>query len=245
MADSKENKSRRDAQVERLRNKYPDKSFEDDEEIFAQISDDYDDYDRRLSEYDERERKLSDFYFSDPRAARLMTEWSNGDDPAISLLRILGKDDLLAALDDPEKQEEIRKANKEFAEKVKKEAEYEDTYNNNLQQSLADLEALASSEGLSDDDIDSAMESLIEICRDFILGKFTPDTVRMILKAKNHDEDVRNAREEGEIAGKNQKVSEKLRKAKDGDGTIPLQGKPGASPAPKKGMSVFDLARMA
>ena len=44
MADNNEVKSRRDQHLDRLRSKYPDKKFEDDEEIYGQISDDYDTY---------------------------------------------------------------------------------------------------------------------------------------------------------------------------------------------------------
>lgn len=39
-------KSKRDLAMERIKAKYPDKSFDDDEAFFGQINDDYDDYDK-------------------------------------------------------------------------------------------------------------------------------------------------------------------------------------------------------
>ena len=45
MADNKEVKSKRDLFSDRMKGKYPDKQFDDDEALFGQINDDYDDYD--------------------------------------------------------------------------------------------------------------------------------------------------------------------------------------------------------
>lgn len=56
MADNKEVKSKRDLFSDRMKGKYPDKQFDDDEALFGQINDDYDDYDKRLGEY-QGERK--------------------------------------------------------------------------------------------------------------------------------------------------------------------------------------------
>ena len=50
-------KSRRDSFSERLQSKYPDREFADDEALFGQISDDYDEYDDALqSIYDNRNK---------------------------------------------------------------------------------------------------------------------------------------------------------------------------------------------
>lgn len=243
MADTKENKSRRDAHIERLRKKYPDKAFADDEEIFSQISDDYDDYDRRLGESAKREQAFSDMFTSDPRSARLMMDWKNGDDPAVALIRIYGKDYLLDAINDPEKLDEIAKANKEFAERIKKETQYEEEYKQNLTQTLKGLESYVQQNGISDDDLDAAMQRLTEICRDYILGKVSPETVEMLMKGINHDSDVAAASQEGEIAGRNARIEETLRKPQS-DGTVPLGGK-NAAPPRKKTPSIFDIAAQA
>jgi len=66
--------SKRDRQLSRLREKYPDKKFEDDEEIYGQIGEDYDNYEKELGGYREREKALSDMFASDPRSAGLVTE---------------------------------------------------------------------------------------------------------------------------------------------------------------------------
>lgn len=54
-------KSNRERYTDRLKAKYPDKEFADDEALFAQINDEYDGLDKELSGYKEREKALSIF----------------------------------------------------------------------------------------------------------------------------------------------------------------------------------------
>jgi hypothetical protein len=119
MAENNEVKSSRERFAERIKTKYPDKEFAGDEEIFAQINDDYDAYDGELSEYQKREKELYDLFSESPTSASFLTEWKNGGDPVVMMIRKYG-DDFKAALDDEEKQEEIAAANKEYAERIAK-----------------------------------------------------------------------------------------------------------------------------
>lgn len=226
MPDTEAVKSKRDLTLERLRERYPEESFEDDDEIFGRINDDFGQYDQELAGYKEREGKFSDMFTSDPRSARLMMSWKDGVDPAVALIRLYGQD-IKDAIDDPEKQEAIAEANKEYMERVAKEREYEVEYKSNLAESLKLLEKEQHARGLSDDQIDDAMSWFIGVAKDAMMGKFSPETIEMIIKAQNYDNDVAQAGEEGEVRGKNAKVTEKLRKPTRGDGTAQLDGKNG------------------
>ena len=175
MPKNTEVKSNRDRYMERLKTKYPDKEFADDEALFGQTNDDYDSYDNELSGYREREKALSDLFASNPRSAAFLTDWRKGEDPIIGMVRKFG-DDFKAALEDPEKQEALAAANKEFAERIAQEKEYEGEYQKNLNETLTPLETMQQDEGLSDEDIDSAMDFLVGIVRDGIMGKFTRES---------------------------------------------------------------------
>lgn len=223
-------KSKRDLALERLQGKYPGEQFDDDEQIFARINDDYDKYDKELAGYKEREGKFSDMFTSDPRSARLMMAWKNGDDPAVALMRLYGED-IKEAIDDPEKQEAIAEANREYMERVSKEKEYEDAHSSNLVESLRILEEIQAEKGLTDEQVDDAMAWLIGVAKDAMLGKFSRETIEMAVKAQNYDNDVAMASEEGEVRGRNAKVTEKLRKSTRGDGTPQLDGKNGGGRA--------------
>lgn len=241
MPDNNTVKSKRDVAMERMRAKYPDKSFDDDEAFFGQINDDYDDYDKRLSESQSREEAFSNMFTTNPKSARLMMEWKNGNDPVAALIRIYGKEDILAAIDDPERLEAIEQANKDFADKVAKNDEYEAQYEKNLPASLQAIENWAAEKGVSDDDIDKAVTALSKLCGDFILGKIAPEAIEMMLKAQNYDADIEQAQMEGEVAGRNAKIEEKLRKGKKGDGTVTLDGKNGkTNNQPKKDLGALE-----
>lgn len=245
MADTNEVKSRRDQHLERLRKKYPEKKFEDDEEIYGQISDDYDNYEAELEGYRAREKSLSDMFAADPRSAQFLTDMHNGTDPVISLVRNFGVE-IKDVLDDPEMQDKIAEANKEYIERVAKSKKLDEEYEKNMGSTLETLRQFQSERGMSDEQIDKLFEHLLGIVRDGVMGKFSTETLDMASKALNYDADVATAGEEGEIAGRNAKIVEKLRKSKKGDGTAPIGGKNGQGAAPtRKEQSMFDLAKEA
>ena len=227
---------------ERMKGKYPDKDFEDDELLFGQVSDDYDNYEQELSGYKEREGKFADMFSSDPRSATFLTNWKNGGDPAVELVRQFGTD-IKEAIDDPEKLDAITEANKEFVERVAKAKELDDLYKTNITESLSMLDSYQQENGLTDEEIDSAMGLLITIVKDGVMGKFTKESLDLAFKALNHDADVENAGYEGEVRGKNGKVVEKLRKEQSGDGIPQMGGKNGSAGTPsRRRSSIFEMA---
>lgn len=241
MPDNNPVKSKRDTALERMRTKYPDRSFDDDEAIFGQINEDYEDYDKRLNDYGEREKAFSDMFLKDKRSARIVMDWKNGVDPIANLIRLYGKDELSAAIEDPERLQAIEDANKEWADNVAKSEEYEKEYDKNLPESLKNLEEWAQKNGRSDDEVDEVMNSLAQISKDFIMGIFKTETLDMISKALNYDTATEEARMEGEVAGRNAKIDEKLRKGKRGDGTPQLDGKSGGTEGkPKRDLGALD-----
>ncbi|MCD8281875.1 MAG: hypothetical protein LUC22_01330 [Prevotella sp.] len=216
-------KTKREALQERLRGKYPDKSFDDDEEIYGAVNDDYDaadkeraDWAEREKGYKDREQGLVDMMDADPRSAMFLDKWRHGGDPSVELVRQYGME-IKDAIDDPERLKEIEAANKEYLERVTEGKKLEEQYAKNLKKSIEDINALQQQEGLSDDEVNEGMTTIITIIKDGVLGKITPETLQMVFKAVNHDDDVAQAQREGEVAGRNAKITERLRQAK-GDG---------------------------
>ncbi len=233
MPDSKPIQTNRDKYAERIKTKYPDKEYADDEALWGQVNDDYDGYDKEISEYRDREKSLSDLFTSDPRSAAFLTNWRKGGNPAVELVRMYG-DDFVEELQDPDKQEELAQASKDFAERVAKEKEFDKLYQDNIKETLSTLEKIQSEEGKTDEDIDNAMEFLVNIVKDGIMGKFSKESIHMAFNAINHDSDVEIASQEGEVKGRNEKIEEKLRKRKKNDGTASLDGKNGGNSIPRE-----------
>lgn len=244
MSETAKVKDNKERYTERLKKKYPDRNFDDDEALFAQVNDDYDSYDEELENYKSNEKALADLFVADPKSAAFITRWSKGGDPVEVLIELYG-DDFRDALDDPEKLKGITEANKKFAEKVAKEKEYEAAYNQNIEETKTNIDIVQKQEGLSDDDIDKAMEFLVGVMTDGILGKFSVETITMAVKAINHDDDVAMADREGEVRGRNEKIVEKIKKSQESDGITNLSGAGAPIPMEKKKKSIFDLAREA
>ena len=238
------NKTKRELFSERMKSKYPDREFADDEELFGQINSDYDDYDNQLSGYKDREGKLTEMFSADPRSASFLMSWKEGGDPVTEFVRRFGTE-IKERIDDPEWQEQLAAANKEYVERVAKEKEYEEMYNKNLDESKAMLAEMQKENGLSDEQVDEAFNLLLGIIRDGVLGKFSRETMDMAMKAINHDADVETAAYEGEVRGRNTKIDEKLRKQKQGDALAHLDGKNNGVQQQRKRQSIFDLARSA
>ena len=230
MAENATVKNNREKFAERMKNKYPDRSFDDDESLFGQINDDYDGYEQEANGYKEREKAFSDLFTSDPRSAAFLTSWRKGGNPAIELVRMFG-DDFLEELKDPARQEELAKASQEYAERVAKEKDFDEQYQKNIEATLKTLEAMQEEAGWSDEQVDQAMEFLVGIMKDGILGKFSRESIMMAFKAINHDANVKEAAHEGEVKGRNAKIDEKLRKSSHNDGTANLNGRNGGGNA--------------
>lgn len=183
-------------------------------------------------------------FATDPRATSFLMEWKDGSDPVVALVRTFGKD-IVDAADDPARQEEIAKANREYIERVNKSKELDNEYETNLQESLQTLADAQKQNGWSDEQIDNAFQQLFQIVDDAVMGKFSPETLQLVMNAQNYNQDIATAQQEGEVKGRNAKIEEKLRKAKSGDGTPQLNGKNGKVQRSPTQQSIFALASQA
>ena len=194
----------------------------------------------------EREKSLSNMFRENPQAAFILNDMREGKDPVTSLVRRLGiqvKD----VMDDPAMQDKIEEANKEYLDRLAKSKQLDEEYERNMDTTLnKTLPDYQQQNGLSDEQIDAIGAAWVQIIREGIMGILSPETITLIANALNHDADVANAQEEGEVAGRNAKIMEKMRNSKKGDGITNLNGRNGTpSQKANKKQSVFDLAREA
>jgi hypothetical protein len=242
MAEDKQVKSKRDQFGERLKKKYPNKEYADDEALFGQINDDYDEYDNKLNGYAERENKLVDMFNKDRNSAQFITDMAQGKDPWVSLINRIGIDGVKELLEDPSNMDKFAASNKEYVDRMAKQKGLEEEWKKNMQTTLAMLEQKQKELGLTDEQIDAASDWIKEVTNDAVIGIIKPETIDMALKAINHDADIEQASAEGEIRGKNAKVEATLRKPQRTDGVPKLAGSNNA-PAPQKSKgSIFDIA---
>lgn len=229
--------------TDRLRKRNPDSAYETDDDLLAGIDGEFDTMDSDYADLNNNVTAITDMFNSDPRSAAFLVDWKKGEDPVVGLIRRFGTD-MVERLEDPDIAEQIAEANKQYLERIQQSKELDEQYSKNLEQTMADIDKLQSEEGISDDEIDEVWEFLKGIVEDGIVGKFSIDTIRMAMKAINHDNDVSMANREGEVRGRNQKITEKLRTREKGDGLGNIEGANG-SVEKRKAQNIFDLAQEA
>lgn len=215
-------KSKKDITIERMKGKYPDANFEDEEVLYSRINDDYDAFDKEIGAYKEREKTLTDMFTADPRSANFLMNWRGGGDPIVEMIRMLGVEGLQDALEDPQRMDEIAEANKEYLERVAKSNAFEEEYKKNLAVSLDKIEKMQG----DDEEIDNAVTWLIKVGRDASMGIVNPDDVEMAIKALTFEKATSEAEHVGEVRGRNANIEEKLKMKAKGDGTAHLDGRP-------------------
>lgn len=227
-------KSKRDLFSERMSGRYPDKDFSDDEALFGQISDDYDDYDNKIKGYQAREKEILDMFNSDERSAAFLADWKKGQSPWTAFIRKFGKAGLEELVNNEEKQAEFEEAEKEYLANAAKSKELEAEREANIEATQAIVDEWEKKHGLESGTVDNLLAVASAIADDAFMGIVKEETLDMLLKAMNYEKDLAEAASEAEIRGKNAKIDEKLRTRKANDGTVALDGKTGTTMTPKR-----------
>ncbi len=222
-----------------MKDKYPDVNFDDDENLFGRINDDFDGFDNLIKDYKDRESKLAALFSDDPRSAEFLMNWMRGENPMVQLVKTFGTMGLKNMLEDENMLEEVAKANTEYLQKVAKAQELEEQFEKNIEQSLKDVETLNESE----EDIDNAVNWITRLVTEAQMGIYKPENIQMAIKAINYDRNLEEVAYEAEIRGRNAKIEEKMRQL--GDGTPQLGSRNiKVKTTPKQG-SIFDIAQEA
>ena len=194
--------------ITRMKTRYPEDDFTDEEVLFGKANADYDENEKSLEQYRKDEKILSDLFTSDPRSAAFLSSWKSGEDPVVLMIERFG-DDFRVALDDPEKADKIKEAQKKYLDRIANEKKLDQEFEGNLKKSLEDLEKYAKDNGLSEDQVEGMYKKLSGIAGDYVSGIITADTWDMVRKAMSHDEDVAVAAQEAEVKAKNAKSSQR------------------------------------
>lgn len=215
----------RGAMRDHLKSRYADKDWESatDDEMDEQSIKDYDELRGRMAERDKADEAMGKLFSENGQAASFLMGMANGEDFLVNLQKNFGAD-IVEAMQNPDKLEELSKANKEFQQKVAKNKELQAAWEQNMATSLENIAAKQEELGLSDEDVEKGMDKLADIVNEYNNGNLSMETIQMFLKAENHDADVAAASREGEVKGRNANIEEKLRKSRKENGSVPNLG---------------------
>lgn len=203
----------RDRIKERYTAKYPEKNYdaEDsagalDDDIIAELEA----YDAEIEGYRANDRQIKELFNSDPRSGRFLVSWAaGGGNPIQYLLDIFGPD-LVEALESEEGRAKVVESTNKWLERKAAEEAGEAERMANYEASINELVAFAEEKGLSDEQAAEVWGKVNQIGFDVIEGKYSRESYEMVYNAMNYTSDVETARKEGEVAGRNARIEERL-----------------------------------
>lgn len=218
---------------------YPDIDMNDEEAYFGALNDRNDQYDKdkaRLSELEDSQVKFGQALDADPRLAELFLEMTKPGGKPLDYLISNYAEAFADLVNDPDN-DEYRKALAdkiaENAEAIKSREQAEAEAEQNIGPTLDALNKVATEESLSDEQVSKAFELALTFAQGMEKGQIDEDMWRTLIKGVAYDSAVEQARDEGEAAGRNQRIREKLRTERPS--TMNLQGGGGQSSMSSRG----------
>ncbi len=211
--EEQEVKSKRDLLYDRMKGKYPDREFEDDEGLYGATLEDMDGYDEQLARQQEVDQQLTDKFENDPQFASYFMGALSGENPITNLIAHYG-DQFKDALEDPEIADELAQAHEEHLSKLGKEKELNEQFESNMEATLALVDEIQSEGEFTDDQMNEAFNSIFENANKIIMGELTRDMLETYLKGLKYDDDVAGAAETARVGERNKKIEAKKKDLK-------------------------------
>ncbi len=210
-------KSNRDTFMERYKADYPDDNFEDEEAMYGRMNERNADYDR-LRTNDDNFRKLVNEH---PEYGGMVTDMMEGRNFIESFLGRFSKDDIMAAYDDPEVAKKLADAQADYLKGQEDSKKLKEEGDANIQNSINELNVYCEENGIDEQGATELWGKALDFAGNALKGIFTKELFDLVNKGMNHDQDVEEARQEGEIAGHNAKVQTQLAKGAGPQGLPP------------------------
>lgn len=209
----------------RLRSRKADREFADDDDdaVFGAINDDYDEDNAELEGYRADAEKWNKFLGSDYKANDFMSSWMENGSPVYAMIDEYGED-IVADITNPDNKEKVKEHEAKRLERIAKEKELEDEYNNNIETSKALVQSMKETGQYTPEQIDGAIDSIKESFMKFLTGMIDESMIVNAIKANGYDEDKANAAAEAEVKGRNAAIGKEFNKRKTATDGIPALG---------------------
>lgn len=241
-------KSGNDTFRERFKTRFPDVNIDDEEAYYGALNGEFD----RIEKSDAAQKELGELLAKDPRSAGFLMVLRKGGNPVEYLIEQYGED-FRDALNDEEKAKEFAAA---FAKNVEKRAESDrlrELAESNRQSMLDALDEAQKDGSFSDEDAAKAFEYLYAdegLLDRILVNDIKKEDWMMLMKAAKYDDMIKEnevkvteAREEGEIAGRNANIDIQKRKrsqVKAMPTNVPSNGSVKTAPKKDKFLAMLD-----
>jgi hypothetical protein len=210
-ADAAPVKSGRDSFRERFASRFPDVNADDEDAYYGALNGELD----RLDASDKAQKELGEVLARDGRSAGFLMVLKNGGNPMEYLIEQYGED-FRDALNDEEKAKEFADAFARHAEKRAESDKLRVQADENMQAMIDALDAAQADGSFGDEDAVKAFEYLYAdggLLDRILVNDIKKEDWMMLMKAAKYDDmvaeneaKVAEAREEGEVAGRNANI---------------------------------------
>lgn len=225
----------RDRYRSRYKEMYPDLDMDNEDAFYESANANLDE----LENYRKHNAELIGTFSNNKAFASMLMAAKNGEDPYEWMASNLGAD-ISELLSNPEYAKKISEAAKKFNESQSQGEASRKEYEANVQNTLAELQRIQQETGWDNEKCYALASRVYDIIDQGLKGLITEETFRMVMNGMNYDEDVKNARSEGEVAGRNAKITEQLKKETKPEGMPPsLSSSKGQSAQPQRKKKSF------
>jgi len=160
---------------------------------------------------------IMDALDAEPVLAKIIQDIVNGATFREAVARHIDPEDLVASEEDPDY--EAWSKNKELRiSELNKRKEFEETMSKNREMTAREIRDFATEQGMVEEQAIEFLGKVDELFSNVYAGLIDRKTLAFLKKAIDADQMVEEARQEGEIAGRNAKITEKIAPSKVGDG---------------------------
>ncbi len=225
----------RELLAERMSKQYPSLQFDDDGALFDALEE-YDAYrEARYERLANDQGKLSKLFIANPRLGAFISDVVGGEDVLVACVRYFGRD-MLDCAGDEVLMNKVRKANDEYMARMSRFNELDAQMRENLQRSTRSMERFKAEKRMSDEDFERYLDRVYHLCNHVFMGELNEEVLSLLFKGLNYDQDLSCAEHEGEVRGRNARISMEKRERR-GDSLPPLRGGKGFDDASDDGLS--------
>lgn len=193
----------------RLAQDFPDL---DEEEQYGNHLKRLDEVDRVGKAHAELQKKLTE----NPKAALMLGDIMDGKHPAVAVKRYFDPEELEVNEDD-ENYESLLTAERERIADAEGRKQLQEEYQQNLLNSQDDVEKFCKEKGLSEEEFEDFIETIVGLVNDLLSGNLNTDLLKILWNGRNYESDMTDAEERGSIRERNKKHEAEMLKLK-GDG---------------------------
>lgn len=208
----------------RARNSERQFADDDDEALWGAMNEDSEADEEELGRYRKNSEDFNKFLQSDPKSLSFMSRWRRDGSPIAGLVSEYGED-IVADITNPDNQEMVAEAQKEYLERIAKSKELDEMYEANVNESRQVKQDMIDEGTYSEEEINEAVRAIGKDFEDFLVGKISRDAIEVKILGMKYDADVAQAGEKGEVRGRNQNIQREFEaRRKRGDGLPSLPG---------------------